>query len=295
MGDNRNLCRCMTATIGSFALLLSACGGGEGTATPTAPRTENGQPAASTPANGAAESGVEARPVHSETLAYADVDERLVYGHFASPSDMIEPLPAVIVVHDWWGLNDDTRDAANQLASYGYMVLAIDLYGGDTVDEVDAARRRMIPVIENPQHVETNIRQALQFLEVAGAPSTATLGWGFGGRWSLNAAMWFPDDVDAAIVYYGQVTDDSEVLQLINGPVLGLFGERDRSVTSETVSEFVEAMERVGKDITVHSYPGAGHAFADPARPTFDAATTADAWRRTAEFLARALAPEDEE
>ena len=153
----------------------------------------------------------------------------------------------------------------------------------------------MIPVIENPQHVEANIRQAIQFLEIAGAPKTGVLGWGFGGRWSLNSAMWFPEDVDAAIVYYGQVTSDQEVLQLIEGPVLGLFGQRDRSVTTEAVSAFGDAMEELGKDITVHSYPGTGHAFADPARPTFDAETTADAWRRTAEFLARALAPDEEE
>ena len=107
--------------------------------------------------------------------------------------------------------------------------------------------------------------------------------------------MWFPEDVDAAIVYYGQVTDDEEILQLIDGPVLGLFGERDRSITAETVTEFREAMERLGKDITIHSYAGTGHAFADPARPTFDPDTTADAWRRTSEFLATALAPDAED
>ncbi len=295
MRDYRNLRRSLTATVGSFALLLSACGGDDEAATPASPEAANGQPAAAGPANGSAASEAEARPVDSETLPYADIDDRLVYGHFAFPSDMIEPLPAVIVVHDWWGLNDDTRAAANRLASYGYMVLAIDLYSGDVVDDIEDARRKRIPVIENPQHVEANVRQALTFLEVAGTPKTAVLGWGFGGRWSLNAAMWFPEDVDAAVVYYGQVTNDDEVLQLIEGPVLGLFGRRDRSVTSETVSAFEEAMQRIGKDVTIHTYPDAGHAFADPARPTFDAETTADAWRRTAEFLATALAPDEEE
>ena len=293
MRENRNLRRCLTATIGSFALLLSACGGDDEAATTTAPEPWNGQPAAADPANGPLEA--EGRPVDSETLPYADIDDRLVYGHFAFPSDMIEPLPAVVVMHDWWGLNDDTRAAANRIASYGYMVLAIDLYGGGVADDVAAARSRTIPVIENPQYVEANVRQALQFLEVAGTPKTAVLGWGFGGRWSLNAAMWFPEQVDAAIVYYGHVTNDDEVLQLIDGPVLGLFGERDRNVTSETVSEFGAAMERLGKDITIHSYPGRGHAFADPARPTYDPDTAADAWRRTAAFLATALAPDEED
>ena len=165
-------------------------------------------------------------------MAYGIVDDQLVYGHFAFPSDMIEPLPAVIVVHDWWGLNDDTRDAANRLASYGYIVLAVDLYEGTTVDSVDAARRRMIPVVENPEKVQANLAEAMNFLsEAARAPKIATLGWGFGGGMSLNAAMWFPDDLDAAVIYYGQVTSSDELLQSINAPVLGLFGARDRSVT----------------------------------------------------------------
>ncbi len=296
MHNTRNFRRILTATIGSFVLLLARCGGGDEEApVATGGQSANGEPVSAAPANGGPASELEMRPVDSETLAYAEVDDRLVYGYFAFPSDMIEPLPAVIVVHDWWGLNDDTRAAAHQLASYGYMVLAVDLYDGDTVDNTDSARRRMIPVIENPQHVEANLRQALQFLEFGGAPKSATLGWGFGGRWSLNAAMWFPEDVDAAIVYYGQVTSDEEVLELIEGPVLGLFGARDRSVTSEAVSAFGEAMENLGKEVTIHSYPGTGHAFADPARPTFDADTTADAWRRTEAFLAEALAPDEED
>ncbi len=296
MHYTRNLRRILAATIGSFVLLLGGCGGGE-EETPVAAGTLSGSSeAVSTEStNGPAMSDAEMRPVDSETLPYAEIDERLVYGHFAFPSDMIEPLPAVVMVHDWWGLNDDTRDAANQLASYGYMVLAVDLYFGDTVDSVDDARRRTIPVMENPQHVEANIKQALQFLEIAGAPKSATLGWGFGGRWSLNAAMWFPEHTDAAVVYYGQVTSDEEILELIDAPVLGLFGERDRSVTAETVAAFEEAMQRLGKELSIHSYPRTGHAFADPARATYDAETAADAWRRTEVFLAAALAPDEED
>ncbi len=296
MRYNRKLRRILTAALGSCVFLLAACSGGDNDAPAAAePRDVRAQPESSGAANGAAAAASEMRPVDSETLAYADIDETLVYGHFAFPSDMIEPLPAVIVVHDWWGLNDDTRAAANQLASYGYMVLAVDLYGGETVDSVDAARQRMIPVLENPQQVEANIRQALAFVRFAGAPKIATLGWGFGGGWSLNAATWFPEDVDAAVVYYGQVTSDDERLQSLDAPVLGLFGERDRSVTAETVSAFEDAMQRLQKELSIHVYPGRGHAFADPARATYDAETTEDAWQRTEAFLATALAPDEED
>ncbi len=296
MRYNRKLRRILTAALGSCVLLLAACSGGdEEVAAGTQPRPDQNQQGPTEPADGSAAAESDVRPVDSETLPYADIDDRLVYGHFAFPSDMIEPLPAVIVVHDWWGLNDDTRAAANQLASYGYMVLAVDLYGGDTVDSVDAARQRMIPVLEDPQQVEANIRQALAFVGFAGAPKTATLGWGFGGGWSLNAATWFPEEIDAAVVYYGQVSSDEDRLQSLRAPVLGLFGERDRSVTAETVSAFEEAMIRLQKEVSVHVYPGRGHAFADPARPTYDAETTDDAWQRTEAFLATALAPDEED
>ncbi len=297
MRNKQKLRRILTATTGSFVLLLAGCGGGE----EEAPADDGSQPGnggsvATEAVNGSVMSEADMRPVDSETMAYGIIDQELFYGHFAYPSDMIEPLPAVIVVHDWCGLNEDTRDAANQLASYGYIVLAVDLYGGETVDTVDEARRRMIPVVENPLQVKANLEEAVNFLSnAANAPTIATLGWGFGGGWSLNAAMWFPEDLDAAVVYYGQVTSDDELLQSIEAPVLGLFGERDRSVTAETVSAFEEAMVRLQKEYSVHVYPDRGHAFADPARATYDEATTADAWRRTEAFLAEALAPDEED
>ena len=234
------------------------------------------------------------RPVDAETLPYAEVDEELVYGHFAFPSDMIEPLPAIIVVHDWWGLNDDTRNAASRLAAQGYMVLAVDLYGGETVDRLQAARAKMISVVENPDVVESNLRQALDFVGVAGAPKKATLGWGFGGSWALNSTMLFPRQIDAAVVFYGQVSNDEEKLRAVDAPILGLFGARDRGIKIETVREFEAAMQRLRKPLTLEVYQNAGHAFADPARNNYIADVAEDAWQKTIDFLSANLASEDE-
>lgn len=286
-----------TATFMFLALLLAGCDGGDsqssgGSATDTpssaAPMTQTAE------GQGGDGNGNSGRPVDSETLPYADVNEELVYGYFAFPSDMIEPLPAVIVVHDWWGLNDDTRDAANRLAAEGYMVLAVDLYGGETVTRADEAREKMISVVESTDDVEENIRQALLFVDIAGAPSTAALGWGFGGGWSLNLAIRFPEELDAIVIYYGQVTDDEGRLDAIQAPVLGLFGERDRGINVETVRNFEAAMQRLRKEHSVHVYPDTGHAFADPARSTYDADIVEDAWQRTIDFLAENLSGEDE-
>ena len=137
-----------------------------------------------------------ARAVESESLPYAEVDDQLAYGYLAYPSGVLEPLPAIVMIHEWWGLNDNIRAMANRLAAEGYMVLAVDLYGGEMATTPADARRQMLRVVENPGLARENIRQALDFLNIAEAPAIASLGWCFGGGWSLNAAMSFPEDID---------------------------------------------------------------------------------------------------
>lgn len=281
------------AAFALLALALGGCGGSDEAAPDEAPGPEVSEAPATTAAPAA--EPTPQRAVDSETLPYAEVREELVYGHFAFPSDMIEPLPAVVVIHDWWGLNDHVRDAADQLAAEGYMVLAVDLYGGETVTNAADARQKMISVVENTTAVDANLRQALDFVGFAGAPKTATLGWGFGGGLALNAAIRFPEDVNAAAIWYGQVSADEDRLQALNAAVLGLFGERDRGVKVETVRDFEAALGRLRKDHSVHIYSETGHAFADPARSNYDPTLTADAWRRTLEFLGTWLAADADE
>tara|TARA_R110002049_G_scaffold9444_4_gene48050 strand:+ start:18146 stop:19018 length:873 start_codon:yes stop_codon:yes gene_type:complete len=236
--------------------------------------------------SGAAGAPVLNRPVDSETLPYADVNEALVYGHFAFPSDMIEPLPAIILIHDWWGLNDDIRAVADRLASEGFMVLAIDLYSGETVTTAQEARQKTIQVLENQDDVAENMRQAITFVEAVEAPAIGTVGWGFGGGWSLEGALLFPAEIEAAVIYYGQVSSDEERLQVLEAPVLGLFGRNDRRIEVESVRDFEEAMQRLRKPVDIQVYADAGHSFADPAHRNFDAAVAEDAWTRMLDFFA---------
>jgi len=138
------------------------------------------------------------RKVVSEQLPYADVEDELVYGHFVFPEDMLEPLPGIIVIHEWWGLNDNVRAMADRLAGEGYIVLAVDLFGGQTAGDVQAARKLMLGVVNDARSARSNIRQAFEFLNTtAGAPQVGSLGWCFGGGWSLNAAMLLPEDLAA--------------------------------------------------------------------------------------------------
>lgn len=236
------------------------------------------------------------RAIVSERLPYAEVKDELVYGHFVFPSDMVEPLPAVIVIHEWWGLNDNVRAMADRLAAEGYIVLAVDLFGGEVAEHGVNARKLMLSVVEDPDPATDNIRQAYEFVsETAGAPRIGSLGWCFGGGWSLNTAMLFPDDLDATVIYYGQVTDDEDSLRPINAPILGLFGAKDTGISVESVEKFEAALKRLRKNYNVHIYPGAGHAFANPTGRNYNAATADDAWRRTLEFLDRNLSHADED
>tara|TARA_R110002096_G_scaffold154_27_gene992 strand:+ start:7664 stop:8569 length:906 start_codon:yes stop_codon:yes gene_type:complete len=227
-----------------------------------------------------------AKPVISQTMAYTEYKDELVYGYFSAPADMFEPLPAVIMIHEWWGLNDNVRAMADRLAGEGYIVFAVDLFGGKTATTPAAARVLMLEAIEDVESGRANIQAAFEFVKnTAGAPKVGSLGWCFGGGWSLTTAQLFPNDLDAAVIYYGQVTDDEELLRPVNAPILGLFAAEDTGIKVETVTAFRDTLQRLRKEHIVHIYPGVGHAFANPTGRRYDAAAASDAWVRTLDFL----------
>jgi carboxymethylenebutenolidase len=176
---------------------------------------------------------------------------------------------------------------ANRLAGEGYIVLAVDLFNGSVTENREQARQQMLKVVENAEAANDNLRQAYAFVSSsAGAPRIGSLGWCFGGGWSLNAAMLFADDLDAAVMYYGQVTDDEDRLRQISAPILGLFGAEDRGIPVESVERFEDALERLRKNYSIHIYEGAAHAFANPTGNAYNAEAAEDAWQKTLEFLA---------
>jgi carboxymethylenebutenolidase len=303
MSTSNYLRRSTAAALACLALLVAACDSGSsgsenadvaaGRANVEAMSREH---ADDTPVSNAATETAPRQPVIAERLPYADVGDELVYGHFVFPANMVEPLPAVIMIHEWWGLNDNIRAMAERLAGEGYIVLAVDLFGGETATTPEEARVRMLSVVENPEPASENIRKAYEFLgATAGAPRIGSLGWCFGGGWSLNTAMLFPDDLDATVIYYGQVTDDEERLRGISAPILGLFGAADKGITVDSVQQFEAALERLRKDHEIHIYPGADHAFANPSGTAYNADAAEDAWQKTLDFLGRHLAVESAE
>lgn len=286
----------MTLGLASLALLVAACETGDSGSTNTDPEADRATVDAMSGEQGADTAVARRRVVLSERLPYAEVNDELVYGHFAFPADMVEPLPAIIMIHEGMGLNDNIRAMAEKLAGEGYIVLAVDLFGGETATTTGVARVRMQKVIENPEPAAENIRQAYDFLtSVAGAPRVGSLGWSFGGGWSLNTAMLFPEELDATVIFYGQVTNDDDRLRVISSPILGLFGAEDKGISIASVRQFEAALERLRKNYEIHIYPGAGHAFADPSGNAYNAEAADDAWGKMLEFLGLHLAIESDE
>lgn len=273
------------------SLLLQGCGANDSgqsageaapEAAPTTRSPTDGQPAVA--------STYQERDVISENMPYAELDDELVYGYFVAPADMFEPLPAVIMIHEWWGLNDDVRAQADRLAAAGYIVFAVDLFGGKTATTPSSARELMLTVVEDPESANENLLSAYRFVsETAGAPAVAALGWRFGGIWSLNAAMLLPDELDAAVIYYGQVSADEEKLLPVNVPILGLFAADDISVKKASVEAFRDALERLRKDYEIQIYEGVRQGFANEDATNYDRNAATDAWQRSLNFLQRHL------
>ncbi len=229
--------------------------------------------------------------VIGKTVIYGQVAGQPVSGYLVRPAVARGPLPGLIVIHEWWGLNDNVRDEAARLAAEGYVVLAVDLYGGTQATEPREAMKQSQRLTANPAPAENNLHDAYAYLDkIEGSPRIGTIGWCLGGRWSLRTALILPDKVDATVIYYGTVKVDEADLGRLQMPILGLFGSKDRVVPVATVTAFEASMKRQGKDLDVHIYEGADHAFANPSGTAYEPEAAEDAWRLTTAFLREHLA-----
>lgn len=200
------------------------------------------------------------------------------------------PFPALIVIHEWWGLNDWVKEQAGKLADEGYVALAVDLYRGKVADNSDLAHELMRGLPED--RATRDLKAAYAFLAVrpdVKKDRIGAIGWCMGGGYALAAALAEPG-LDADVINYGRLVTDPDELKKIHAPVLGLFGGQDRGITPDDVKKFQVAMEKEGKKIDVKIYPDAGHAFENPHnKQGYRPEDAADAWQRTVAFLAANL------
>lgn len=188
----------------------------------------------------------------------------------------------VLMIHEWWGLNGHIQNEAEEWSDAlgDVNVIAVDMYDGKVATTRDSAAFFMQSVTE---------KRASQILESAlnHIPSSSTvftIGWCFGGGWSLQTAILFPKRIAACVMYYGMPETDMEKIKKIQAPVIGIFANKDGWITPDVVGSFENHMKQAGKEIEIHQYD-AQHAFANPSGPVFDQKATTDAKRRVLTFL----------
>ncbi len=214
------------------------------------------------------------------TINLTTAGGRSVHAALAEPGR--KPAPTVLLVHEWWGLNDQIKAVAADLAAKGYWALAVDLYDGRVTADPTEAHTYMNDV--DPRAVRDILASWIDWLRKRDVASDklGTVGWCFGGGWSLNASL--IRSVDATVVYYGDVAKSAAELATLSGPVLGHFATHDGWITRDMVSGFEREMSKAGKALTSYWYD-AQHAFANPTAGRYDEEDAALAWTRTLAFF----------
>ncbi|MEM1251405.1 MAG: dienelactone hydrolase family protein [Cyanobacteria bacterium P01_H01_bin.21] len=233
--------------------------------------------------------------VTTEDVTYGTLDDIPFQGYLAKPAGAEAPLPGLIVIQEWWGLNDNIRTMTRRLAAEGYAALAVDLYDGQIAETPEQARTLVQAAIQNSERLIQNVVAAHTYLtNEQQAPQVGSIGWCFGGSWSLNTALALPTDLDAAVIYYGgQISTDPAVLELLQMPIQGHFGALDTNPSPETVQAFETALNELDKNAEIYMYEGANHAFANPSGTRYNSEAAELAWQRTVAFLNQHLQSND--
>lgn len=195
------------------------------------------------------------------------------------------PYPGIIMIHEWWGLNDQVRSMAHVLAGEGYVVLAVDLFNGSVATTTEGA---LANLRDNPNNITVpRMQAAVEYLKEMPEVDTtkiASVGWCYGGGQSFQLGI--NEELQAVVIYYGRISTDSTKLVELKEPVLGLFGEEDTSIPAEDVREFESLLKAQGTSADIHIYEGAGHGFANPTNTqAFRKEQALNAWNRTLDFL----------
>ena len=215
-----------------------------------------------------------------ETVSLVTEGGQNVSASLAMPD--VTPAPTLVLIHEWWGLRDEIRAVAAEYAKQGYIALAVDLYNGQNAETPPEAMKLTQTVKDNEANdtLASWIKWLKDHPESTG--KVGTVGWCFGGKWSLNASLVAP--VDATVVYYGNVMRTPEQLAALNSDVLGHFGTKDRFINKKMVDGFEAAMTQAGKSFTTHWYD-ADHAFSNPTGAAYDEEDAQLAWSRTLAYF----------
>ena len=200
------------------------------------------------------------------------------------------PFPGILVIHEYWGLNDWVKEQSSKLSDLGYVALAVDLYRGKVAITPAEAHEIMRGVPDD--RAARDLHAAFEFLK--SQPNVkkdriASIGWCMGGGYSFNVALQEPT-LTEDVINYGHLATDPELLKKINASILGIFEGQDRGIPVEDVKKFEQTMKQLGNKVEIVIYPDAGHAFENPNNKAgYRADDAVDAWKRTVKFLAETV------
>lgn len=195
--------------------------------------------------------------------------------------------PTMLIIHEWWGLNDHIKAMAQEFANQGFLTVAIDMYNGKVASKREDAKAYMMGM--DGAWAKQAVGAWIDWLKSnpKGNGKVGTCGWCFGGGWSLNASL--IREVDATVIYYGRVNKSAADLASLKSPVLGHFGTLDKSINEKMVGGFEKSLDAAGKTNYTNHWYTANHAFANPTGARYDEDDAALAWSRTLAFLHKNL------
>jgi carboxymethylenebutenolidase len=217
-------------------------------------------------------------------VTYGTLDGKPLKGYLSRPANAPRNAPAIIVVHEWWGLNDNIRAVADRYAGEGYVVLAVDLFGR-VATTPDTAMVLYRTAMANIPAGESNLAAAIGYLKAQGVGKIGSVGYCFGGHWSLHTGLVGGSQISGVVMYYGAPITDVAQLSRLKAPVLGLFGGLDRGIPVDSVRAMERAIQGGGGTMTLQVYADANHAFANPSGQAYNAAAATDAWTKSLAFF----------
>ncbi|MBK8047045.1 MAG: dienelactone hydrolase family protein [Anaerolineales bacterium] len=277
-----------SAAVGSLAVanvLLAACQPVTAVPRPVVDPTATGEGVGSAETNQTTDAGLV-----SGVVEYAGPDGETLTGYLARPEGA-GPWPALVVIQEWWGLNEHIKDVARRFANEGYVVLAPDLYHGQVATEPDEARK-LVMEVDMAAAVE-EIRSGIDYLlaqdTVTGDQVGAT-GFCFGGRLALMTALADAETGQVAVVapFYGQPLTPEEAAKL-KTPLVGSYGADDGGIPVADVQAMGDALTAAGIENEIEIYTGAPHAFFNDTRSSYRPEAAADAWQRVLAWFEKYL------
>lgn len=222
-------------------------------------------------------------------VTYANEEGVALLGYLARPAGD-GPFPAVLMLHEWWGLNEGITELADAMAEQGYVVFVPDAYRGKLATQIPFALylRLSTPEVEIHADLDAGLDYLRGLADVDPA-RVATVGFCFGGQQALQMSLRRPDDLAATVMLYGSlVTEAAQLGPLREQPFLGIFGATDGQIPVSEVRAFEAALNSLNAPATITIYEGVGHAFVTEENYNRPGAA-GQAWQQISDFLAAHL------